>query len=316
MSEQRERIHTRRHLLVLVFDMVSLRLTVTSYSTFTMDALIADAIEPLAAHLSLPSLARLGATCKTARTASGVDSCWRAAAQLGTVHSSRQAAAAHGLKSCVFCSDITANATVHAGKTITLDLGSANPPSRRVAAAHSLTSVRRFTQLDFAVRELSHGANHHCVLWIGVLFDKAEGRSLGRTTHDAALAGYDVTATAGARFMGERFTRGSWSMNAIGSSGAVWSDASVVKLHDRLKFGKGDTVSLLFDHAKRELRVRVAGPGGRSTEAVAVRRLVRSMLGAAPPRMHAIVHLTDVAVPAVGQPARAVVEVVGAVLKE
>lgn len=103
-------------------------------------------------------------------------------------------------------------------------------------------------------------------------------------------------------------------MNAIGSSGAVWSDASVVRLLPGAKFGAGDHVSLVLDAVRREMRVRVRhAVGGVTTEDVAVRRLVRaSRAGAAEARMYALCHLTDVAMPAVGAPARAVVEVVGA----
>ena len=47
------------------------------------------------------------------------------------------------------------------------------------------------------------------------------GAPLGASSLDRALAGYDISATAAAVGMGERFSRGSWSMNAVGSRGAV-----------------------------------------------------------------------------------------------
>ena len=302
-----------------------------------MSALFSDAISPLATFVSPPTLARLRATCKVACAVVDASSsrgqlCWIASAKhagLPETLTKRQDLAAHYQRSCVFCCDVTASATV-LGQRITLDLG-ASPPNRRVAAAHSIVSVRRFRQLNFAIRELRHEANHHCVLWIGLVYDKNGGSTLDHRTHDAALAGYHVYNEA--RSMGERFTRTTWSMNAVGSSGAVWSDASVVRILGR-RFGEGDSVSLILDDVKRELRVRVSsGCGGGSSsssrsgssssgsrvgqpdavEAVAVRRLMRSARDdAPPPRMHAIVQLTDVAHPNPGRPARAVVDVIGA----
>ena len=163
--------------------------------------------------------------------------------------------------------------------------------------------VNGCAQVDFVVRELSHDAHHHVVLWLGVMYDKLEGLSLDRSTMDEALIGYDIVRAA--RSMGERFAKGVWSMNALGSKGAVWSDTSVTRMLG--KFGAGDTVSLLLDPQKRELRVRVTNANGaQSEEWVAVRRLVRT--GVPLPKLHAIAPLTDVAVPSVGRPARAVVE--------
>jgi len=76
------------------------------------------------------------------------------------------------------------------------------------------------------------------------------------------------------------------------------------------QFGEGDTVSLLLDASHRQMRVRVANRRGVS-EHVAVRKLVTRAVSGTAPRVHAIAHLTDIAVPAIGQPASAVVEVLG-----
>lgn len=69
-------------------------------------------------------------------------------------------------------------------------------------------------------------------------------------------------------------------------------------------------MSLLLDASHRQMRVRVANRRGVS-EHVAVRKLVTRAVSGTAPRVHAIAHLTDIAVPAIGQPASAVVEVLG-----
>lgn len=241
---------------------------------------------------------------------------WTAAAthaDLSNAHS-RAAVAKHYRGRFIFCCDSTANSRVDQGGTrIILNLGSAGP--RRVAAAHSLLSVDHYRQLDFVVRELTHANNHHVVLWLGIMYSKHDSndglsRHLDHTTIDEALGGYHVAPQT---TMSERFARGRWSMNAIGSSGAVWSDGSVVRIIAR-RFVAGDTVSLLLDARKRQMRVRVTSAKGVATEHVAVNRLLRTSTGfwTEQARMHAIVHLTDVAVPAVGRQATAVVDVVGA----
>ena len=100
-------------------------------------------------------------------------------------------------------------------------------------------------------------------------------------------------------------------MNAIGSSGSVWSDSSVNKMLST-PFGEGSTVTLSLDAHCRELRVQVTrsscdGHQLAMPQEVAVRRLVRR--GITLPPLHVIAHLTDCAFPAFGEPARAVVEV-------
>ena len=267
----------------------------------------------LPSHLSPRSLARLASACRaTYEAAANDDSVWIAAANHAGLSGarSRDAVAKHYRENFTFCSDIVAHANVEqGGRRIILDLGAAGP--RRIAAAHSLLSIGRYREIDFVVRSLSHASNHHVVLWLGVMYCKDEDRALDTSSHDEALAGYDVAPQTS---MSERFGRGHWSMNAIGSSGAVWSDGSVVRMIVR-RFAAGDTVTLIVDGAKRQLRVRVTSAHGVATEHVAVNRLVRSTERQATPRMHAIAHLTDVAVPAIGRPARAVIDVVGATIQ-
>ena len=69
----------------------------------------------------------------------------------------------------------------------------------------------------------------------------------------------------------------------------------------------------IVDGVRRELRVSIADesdPPRFVTEHVAVRRLVgRPNATVPPPRVHIIVHLTDIAVPDPGRKARAVVQV-------
>jgi len=210
---------------------------------------------------------------------------------------------------CNFCTDVTFGATVKdGGRRVVLDLGSAEPRTCRVAAAHSIVSLRRFGTVEFTIRQLEHAANHHVVLWLGLLYDKHHGRSIEHSTLREALGAYDVSHPTGGS-MRDRFACRPWSMNAVGSSGAVWSDGAVVRLLGQ-RFGPGDRVRLRLGDDSRSLRVAIThAASGLCSEHLAIRRLVRDLSSAAPPRLHAIVHLSDVAVPTIGSSARAVVEV-------
>ena len=84
------------------------------------------------------------------------------------------------------------------------------------------------------------------------------------------------------------------------------------------RFVAGDTVRLVFDSIRRELRVYCIKPAGgmqglgEDSPIATIRRLVPTRMYGAPyatPPLHAIVHLTDVAVPNVAASASAVVEV-------
>ena len=273
-------------------------------------SLVSAIVDPLSSYLSPRSLARLAGSCTAVHAAlRHADACWVAAASHAGLPARSYADLVSYYRShCLFCCDVSFGATVErGGKRLILDLGSAEPSTRRVAAAHSIVSLSRFGSVDFHIRELSHEPNHHVILWLGVLFDKRDGCILDGGTQDAALSAYDVSRAT----MGERFSRGQWSMNAIGSSGAVWSDTSVVRMLGK-RFGCGDTVRIILDGDKGELRVRLtSGDGQRSTEHVAVRRLVSRAISSAGQsrRMHAIAHLTDVAIPAIGRSARAIIDV-------
>ena len=286
--------------------------------------LVASVLEPLAFHVSPRTLSRIARSCKAIADVIG-DAEWAAAGEHAgfLVHYGLQSLKEVFQQHCVFCCDATANASISGGgRHVVLDLGSANPPSRRVAAAQSVRSLGSFPGKSVTLHcvELSHARNHHCVLWLGVLFDKFDGGSLDSSSLEAALAGYSVTNAKTS--MGERFSRGKWSMNALGSSGAVWSDCAVSKMVS-CTISSGSIVTLTLDEAHCELRIRVVQPPSQLTAAaslstvvtpasvsddVTVRRLVRR--GSALPPMHVIAHLTDCALPAIGLAARAVIDVV------
>lgn len=183
-------------------------------------------LQPLAAHLSPRSLARLACAFRDCAHAC-TDDLWAATAVhagLSSDATSRDAIVAYYQRQCVFCCDSTFGATV-SGRRVTLELGATEPATRRVSAAHSVRGFR--SSVDFSILELSHDANHHVILWLGVLFDRQSGAALDANTLDGALEPYDVPiqgAKAGSRLgkgMRERFSTGRWSMNAFGSSGAV-----------------------------------------------------------------------------------------------
>lgn len=267
-------------------------------------ALLIDALEPLG--LDVRSLGRLGTTARALRDAVGAcESAWAvAAAQMGqhdrTCHDDVEALVRRQL---VFSADAFGASIERDGEAL-LELGSGVPITRRVAAVHSMVSIGRGVAVDLHVREVESGPPRpasgsfgSAVLWLGVCYDKERGAALDSATMDAALRGYDgARFQRGATSMSERFTGGGWSMNALGSSGAVWADGGVGRLlGPAFRFGAGSTVRLIIDVERRELRVSV--DGGR--EALAVRRLL-PRIGSSTvtrPALHVIAHLTDVAFP-------------------
>ena len=191
---------------------------------------------------------------------------------------------------------------VHGSNATELTLGSGSPVTRRVAAAHVVQAIRSTVTVDFWVNVMAAGATGpptfgHAILWLGILYDKRDGRALDGSTLDEALRGYDVCASSARTSMAERFSGSRWSMNAVGSSGAVWADGSVGKLLGAdYRFGSSDKVRLTVDMERRELRVQVFHFHAKtwSAEVVAIRRLIPR--GPAP-AVHLIAHLTDVASP-------------------
>lgn len=282
-------------------------------ATTSRAELLLAVLEPLAWHISPRTLSRISRSSKDAHTSIHADGrLWSAAAAYAGLPAgthTRQSVVEHYIGTCNFCTDVTFGATVKdGGRRVVLDLGSAEPRTCRVAAAHSIVSLRRFGTVEFTIRQLEHAANHHVVLWLGLLYDKHHGRSIEHSTLREALGAYDVSHPTGGS-MRDRFACRPWSMNAVGSSGAVWSDGAVVRLLGQ-RFGPGDRVRLRLGDDSRSLRVAIThAASGLCSEHLAIRRLVRDLSSAAPPRLHAIVHLSDVAVPTIGSSARAVVEV-------
>ena len=191
-------------------------------------------------------------------------------------------------------------------------------------AARSAFDFTRCPQVSFMIHSLPP-ANSHAILWIGVMYERGYGhkRSLDASSLDAALSAYDVGDRDGRHAGSEQCRR-------------ALLEGSLVNERDRIKWRRlvgwpraaacphtlraGDIVRLVFLPIRRELRVYCIKPAGgmqglgEDSPIATIRRLVPTRMYGAPydgvtPPLHAIVHLTDVAVPNVAASASAVVEV-------
>lgn len=186
-----------------------------------------------------------------------------------------------------------------------LDLGSGAPVTKRVSAASSLLAIAKSSIIRLSVHDLSaclsdSGAN----LFLGVAYNSHSlGESLDcAATARNALAAYetvDVAKRAGrganTKSIAERFgALSEWSLTALGSNGAVWSDGSVSRIHKHARFGASEDVptpvSLVIDYERNELRAIIHG-----REVALVRKLMpRRIAGQPAPRLYVVAQLTDV----------------------
>ena len=276
---------------------------------------LADVLEPLVAYLDPVGLVLLMRTNRPLFQQLSADDAaarllWRvAAAAIGVDGaSSRTDCADYFRREAHFAHDATFGGQVlSGGQRLILELGSALPITRRVAAATSTVSVARSSgRVGVDLRVCETPATHEdTLLWLGVMYHKYEPKPLNRATVGDALAGYDVTADPTNARVAERFSTSQWSLSAIGSNGSVSADGSVPRrLGPAFRFGPGDVVRVTIDMHQRELWVRVnTGPSER-----AVRRLLPRSCDFTP-RVHLIAQLTDVACPKLARRARAVLEI-------
>ena len=192
-------------------------------------------------------------------------------------------------------------ATVERADRAVLRLGSGQPSEMRVAAVSGLVSIGRSPcSMTFRLSGCG-GLDRGAVLWLGVLHNKRHPTaSLDVGTVAAALQAYACAWQQPC--VADRFgPLGEWSMSALGSNGAVWTDGKIKSLCGaRARFGAdGDEVrmTLLPERRHGELSFLIF-PAASPRVGVAVnavqRLFSRAAAGSAPPRVYAIAHLTDV----------------------